>query len=78
MSAHPYSEAIAAAQRVLDDFMAAFKARDIPAFEATFNFPSVRLASNRLVLLNAGDMTSDRSNHGSHGSHGWSPRWAGP
>lgn len=60
MSAHPYSEAIAAAQRVLDDFMTAFNARDIPAFEATFNFPSVRLASNQLVILNAGDMTPDR------------------
>jgi hypothetical protein len=60
MSVHPYSEAIAAAQRVLDDFMTAFNARDIPAFEATFNFPSVRLASNQLVLLNAGDMTPDR------------------
>lgn len=60
MSVHPYSEAIAAAQRVLDDFMTAFNARDIPAFEATFNFPSVRLASNRLVLLNAGEMTPDR------------------
>jgi hypothetical protein len=47
---------VAAAQRVLDDFMAAFNARDIPAFEATFNFPSVRLASNRLVIINRGDM----------------------
>ena len=53
-------DAIAEAQRVLDDFMAAFNARDIAAFEATFNFPSVRLASNRLVTLNAGDMTPER------------------
>ena len=30
---------IAAAQKVLDDFMAAFNARDIAAVEATFNFP---------------------------------------
>ena len=48
--------AVAAAQQVLDEFMAAFNARDIAAFEATFNFPSIRLASNRLVTINRGDM----------------------
>ena len=57
---HANAEAIRAAQQVLDDFMKAFNARDIPAFEATFNFPSVRFASNTLVILNAGDMTPDR------------------
>ena len=36
--------AVAAAHAVLDEFMAAFNARDIAAFEATFNFPSIRLA----------------------------------
>ena len=56
----PRAEAIDAAQGVLDAFMTAFNARDIPAFEATFNFPSVRLASNRMVILNAGDMTPER------------------
>src|SRR5258708_2734111 len=55
-----HSAAVAAAQKVLDDFMAAFNARDIPAFEATFNFPSVRLASNTLVTLNKGDMKPER------------------
>ncbi len=45
---------ITAAQKVLDDFMAAFNARDIEAFEATFNFPSVRLASNTLTLIEQG------------------------
>ena len=45
---------IAAAMRCLDDFMAAFNARDVEAFEATFNFPSVRLASNTLVLIERG------------------------
>ncbi|HVU20233.1 MAG TPA: hypothetical protein VHE09_05835 [Rhizomicrobium sp.] len=50
-----YSAAIAAASKVLDDFMAAFNARDLAAWNATFNFPSVRLASNTLVILNAGD-----------------------
>lgn len=46
---------IAAAMKVLDDFMAAFNARDVQAFEATFNFPSVRLASNALRLIEKGD-----------------------
>lgn len=55
-----YESSITAAQKVLDDFMAAFNARDIPAFEATFNFPSVRLASNTLVILNKGDMKPER------------------
>ena len=49
-----YSAEIAAAQQCLDDFMAAFNARDLPAFEKTFNFPSVRLASNKLVILEPG------------------------
>ncbi len=38
----------------LDAFMAAFNARDVAAFEATFNFPSVRLASGRLVVIEPG------------------------
>jgi hypothetical protein len=46
--------AISAATRCLDEFMAAFNARDLNAFEATFNFPSVRLASNTLVLIEPG------------------------
>ena len=41
---HATAEAVRAAQGVLDAFMTAFNARDIPAWEATFNFPSVRLA----------------------------------
>ena len=57
---HLDAEAIRAAQGVLDAFMKAFNARDIPAFEATFNFPSVRLASQGLVILKAGDMTAER------------------
>ncbi|MBI1210554.1 MAG: hypothetical protein GC190_03755 [Alphaproteobacteria bacterium] len=46
--------AIAAATKCLDDFMAAFNARDLKAFEATFNFPSVRLASNTLAIIEPG------------------------
>jgi hypothetical protein len=49
---HP--AAIAAAMACLDDFMAAFNARDLAAWEATFNFPSVRLASNTLTVIEAG------------------------
>ncbi len=47
-----------AALKVLDDFMAAFNARDLAAWDATFNFPSVRLASGKLVIINAGDHKS--------------------
>ena len=46
--------AIAAATQCLDRFMAAFNARDIAAWEATFNFPSVRLASNTLAIIEPG------------------------
>lgn len=59
-----FPEQVAAAQKVLDDFMTAFNGRDVAAFEATFNFPSVRLASGRLVMLNKGDMTPERFNEG--------------
>jgi len=55
-----YQASIDAAQGVLDAFMAAFNARDIPAFEETFNFPSVRFASNTMVILNKGDMKPER------------------
>lgn len=51
----PAQDAIAAAMGVLDAFMTAFNARDVEAFEATFNFPSVRLASNTLRLIEKGD-----------------------
>jgi len=59
-TAAEYPAEVAAAQRVLDDFLLAFNARDIPAFEKTFNFPSVRLASQGLVILNPGDMKPER------------------
>jgi len=48
-----HADAIAAAQAVLDAFMAAFNARDIDAWRKTFNFPSVRLASNNLTIIDA-------------------------
>ena len=55
-----HADAIAAAQAVLDAFMAAFNGRDIPAMEATFNFPSIRFASNTVTVIQRGDMTPDR------------------
>jgi hypothetical protein len=56
----PAEQSSAAAMQVLDDFMTAFNARDVEAFEKTFNFPSIRLASGKLVTLNKGDMTPER------------------
>ncbi|MDQ0462689.1 hypothetical protein QO010_000437 [Caulobacter ginsengisoli] len=50
----PHEDAIAAAHAVLDRFMAAFNAQDIAAWEDTFNFPSVRLASNALTIIEPG------------------------
>ena len=58
------ADAIAAAMRVLDDFMTAFNTRDVPSFEATFNFPSVRLASNTLVLIERGYHKTDMFTRG--------------
>lgn len=49
-----FAEEIAAAMACLDDFMAAFNGRDVKAFEATFNMPSIRLASNTLVIIEEG------------------------
>lgn len=49
-----YAAEIAAAMACLDDFMAAFNSRDVRAFEATFNLPSIRLASNTLTTIEAG------------------------
>jgi hypothetical protein len=43
--------AVAAAMKCLEDFMAAFNARDIDAWQKTFNFPSIRLASGTLAII---------------------------
>jgi hypothetical protein len=51
-----FAAEIAAAQACLDAFMVAFNARDLPAFEATFNFPHVRFASGKVTILKPGDM----------------------
>lgn len=57
---HLDAEAIRAAQGVLDAFMTAFNARDIPAWEDTFNFPSVRLSGQGLLILNKGDLKPEK------------------
>jgi hypothetical protein len=49
-----HQASIDAATRCLDDFMVAFNARDVEAWDRTFNFPSVRLASNTLTIIKAG------------------------
>lgn len=49
-----HADAIAAAEACLDAFMAAFNARDLPAWEKTFNFPSVRFASNTMTIIEPG------------------------
>ena len=35
----------------LDDFMSAWNARDVAAFAATFNYPSVRIASGKVRII---------------------------
>jgi len=45
------TESERAAMLCLDDFMAAWNARDLAAWAATFNYPSVRLASGRVRLI---------------------------
>jgi hypothetical protein len=45
------TESESQAMRLLDEFMAAFNARDLKAWEATFNYPSIRIASGRVVAM---------------------------
>ena len=49
-----FAPEIAAAQERLDAFMTAFNARDVTAYEATFNFPHVRFASGQVTIINPG------------------------
>lgn len=59
-----YSAEIAEAQKVLDAFMVAFNRRDLTAWEATFNFPHVRFASNAVTILQPGQQTAAMFNTG--------------
>ena len=45
------AEAESEAMRLLDEFMEAFNSRDLKAHAATFNYPSVRIASGRVIVL---------------------------
>lgn len=49
-----FAAEIAAAQGRLDAFMTAFNARDLPAYEDTFNFPHIRFASGTVTTINPG------------------------
>ena len=49
-----FATEIAAAQGRLDAFLVAFNARDLTGYEATFNFPHVRFASNTVTIINPG------------------------
>jgi len=59
-----FAAEIGAAQGVLDAFMTAFNARDVKAFEASFNFPHVRFASNTVRTIMPGDMKPEMFNTG--------------
>jgi hypothetical protein len=50
-----FAAEISQAMDCLNRFMVAFNARDVEAFDATFHFPSVRLASGKLRLIEKGD-----------------------
>jgi hypothetical protein len=55
-----HTAAISAAMKCLDDFLAAFNARDSEAHAKTFNFPTVRFASGKMLILNKEDFTPQR------------------
>jgi hypothetical protein len=60
-----FAAEVAAAQACLDAFMTAFNARDVKAFEASFNFPHVRFASNTVRTIMPGDMKPEMFTTGS-------------
>jgi hypothetical protein len=49
------TESEAQAMQLLDEFMATFNARDLKAHAATFNYPSIRIASGRVVVFEGPD-----------------------
>jgi len=48
--------------KTLDDFMAAFNARDRQATEATYHFPHYRLASGKMSVLDSAGSRADPTN----------------
>jgi hypothetical protein len=68
---------IDAAMQCLEDFIAAMNAGDTVAFDDCFNFPSVRLASNSLVVFDRGRDKAWATKSGSFSewaSSGWEKR----
>src|SRR5205085_936233 len=61
----PFRSQIEAAMRVLDAYIDGFNARSVEAFDAAFNFPSVRLANNTLRIINKGDQKASLFTTGS-------------
>lgn len=47
----PHAASVRAALACLDAFMEAWNARDVDAWAATFNYPSVRLASGKVRII---------------------------
>ena len=43
------------AMRCLEDFMTAWNARDLEAFAATFNYPSVRIADGKIRMIESAE-----------------------
>lgn len=62
------------AMAVLDSFVAAFNAKDMPALEKTFHFPHLRIASYPLQVLTGPGQQDDV--FGNLAAEGWaSSRW---
>ena len=55
LNAAEHDDQVAAAMKALDEFMAAFNARDPEAWAATLNYPHVRLASGTVRVWETQD-----------------------
>ena len=60
--------AYAPAYKVTDDFMTTFNSKDAAAWGATFHFPSVRIASGTVRIINS---AADLENFSSLAATGW-------
>ena len=65
------AEAEIAAIGVLDDFIAAFNARDVEACEAQFHFPHYRIASGTVTVLENAGMRPDFFQRFAAATPGW-------
>lgn len=65
-----------AGQAVLDEFIAAFNARDSQRWAATLNYPHVRLAGDAVTVWNSADDYARSNEIEKLGASGWShSRW---